>query len=267
MAALGIIGCSSGGGSPNANSPSGALDPSTAPSDPLFPDENPDGSPPAPSDPSTAGETSDGGYPAATDPPPSATDDAGVPPDVSNGPIGTGWTEIHPQYTVDNPPGQTRYTISGNEIHYWLFNTDMSKFPGRDAGPRSEFHWHNDYSTGQAQFQADLKIDHDCAHANVMQIFGSPNRATAFMAWAMPGGLSYYNMQVIEPNVYDKWIRLNVVHDTATGLVDVYVGGQHRYQVKDHGATTHYFKNGIYHQPNMTPRCDVYYRDIRIFKK
>jgi hypothetical protein len=35
----------------------------------------------------------------------------------------------------------------------------------------------------------------------------------------------------------------------------------------DHGPATHYFKCGIYHQVNMTPRCDVTMRGIHIFKK
>jgi hypothetical protein len=192
-----------------------------------------------------------------------------MPPDggVAASPIGTGWTEIFPTYSVDNPPGQVRYTVTGDEIHYWLFNTDMSTYPGQDAGPRSEFHWHNDYTTGQAQFQADLMIDQNCARACVMQIFGAPGRATAFMAWAMPDALSYYSIQTIVSPVYDTWLRLNVVHDTATGLVDVYIDGQHKYQVMDHGAANHYFKNGIYHQANMTARCDVYYKGIHIFRQ
>jgi hypothetical protein len=186
---------------------------------------------------------------------------------VAASPIGTGWTEIFPTYKVDYPPGQTRYTLSGDEFHFWLFNTDQSTYPGHDSGPRSELRWYNDYSTGQAQFQGDVMIASVCAHACVMQIFGASTQATAFMAWAMPDSLNYYGGPVIQTPVYDKWMRLNVTHDTSTRVIQVYIDGQMKATFMDHGGTNHYFKNGIYHQVNMTPKCDVYYRGIHIFKK
>jgi hypothetical protein len=61
--------------------------------------------------------------------------------------------------------------------------------------------------------------------------------------------------------------RLNVTHDTSTGVIDVYIDGQQKATFRDHGPATHYFKCGIYHQVNMTPRCDVNIRSIHIFKK
>lgn len=186
---------------------------------------------------------------------------------TSTGPIGSGWTEVFPQLSYDQPPGQTRHTLINGEHHFWLFNTDESTFPGRDAGPRSEMHIHNDYTSGQAQFQADIKIMRGCAHASIMQIFGAENRATAFMAWAMDDSLAYYGDQVITSPVYDQYLRLNVIHNTATTLIDVYVNGQKKATFADHGPANHYFKTGIYHQPNMTPRCDVYLKNLHVYKK
>jgi hypothetical protein len=191
------------------------------------------------------------------------TPDGGVGPS----PVGTGWTEIFPTYKVDQPPGQTRYTLTGDEFHFWLFNTDLSTYPGHDSGPRSELRWYNDYTTGQAQFQGDILINHNCAHASVMQIFGGSTGTTAFMAWAMPNSLNYYGGQTIVSPVYDMVFRLNVTHDTSTGVIDVYIDGQQKATFRDHGPATHYFKCGIYHQVNMTPRCDVNIRGIHIFKK
>jgi hypothetical protein len=183
-------------------------------------------------------------------------------------PIGSGWMEVFPMHTVDFPPnGQARYTENNGKFHMWLLNTDPSTFPGRDAGPRSEVNWHNAYTSGQAQFQGDFYIDHDCAHASVMQIFGATGRSTTAMFWAMPDSLRYYGQNLVYSPAWDHFFRLNVTHDTATGQIDVHVDGQKKATFTDHGAATHYFKSGIYQQPNMTPRCDVYMENIHIFKK
>ena len=231
---------------------------------PLSPDVSDPVSPDAPADLARDARPADGAPPPPTDGPPLPPTDP-FPPGAA--PIGAGWTEIFPRHNVDHPPGQTRYTEENGKFHLWLFNTDASTFPGRDAGPRSEIHWYNDYSTGQAQFQGDFYIDHDCAHASVMQIFGATGRSTAFMAWAMPDSLRYYGSQLIHQPAWDRFLRLNVTHDTATGAIDVYVDGQKKATFMDHGPANHYFKCGIYHQPNMTPRCDVYIQNIHIFAK
>jgi hypothetical protein len=182
-------------------------------------------------------------------------------------PIGSGWTEISPAYKVDQPPGQNRYTLTGNEFHFWLFNNDASTYPGRDSGPRSELHIRNNYTTGQAQYQADIKIDANCSGVSTMQIFGGSQTATGFMAWVIGNDLHHYGAEVIVPNIKGRYFRLNVVHDTGSGRVDVYIDGQKRASYQDHGRGTHYFKCGIYHQRNMSARCDAYYKNIRVFKK
>jgi hypothetical protein len=183
-------------------------------------------------------------------------------------PIGAGWTEVAAPYLVDHPPNQTRYTEDNGKWHMWLFNDDVSTFPGRDAGPRSEVHWKYSYTAGQAQFQGDFYIADNCAHASVIQIFGAADVSTAAMFWAMPDSLAYYGRT---PPVYspawNHFFRLNLTHDTATRQIDIYVDGQKKASFTDHGAASHYFKSGIYHQPNMTPRCDVYMQNIHIFKK
>jgi hypothetical protein len=209
----------------------------------------------------------DAGPPATDDPP----TDGGVHlpgvPAGDPGPIGAGWTEIFPVYKVDQPPGQIRYTLSGTEFHFWLFNNDMSTFPGRDSGPRSELHIINNYMTGQAQFQADIKIDANCSRASIMQIFGGSRTATGFMAWAMSNSLNHYSNEVIFSPIYGRYFRLNVTHDTASGRVEVYIDGQKKGTFQDHGPGKHYFKCGLYHQAGMSARCDDYIKNIRVFQK
>jgi hypothetical protein len=216
-----------------------------------------------------------GEAPDADDPPAdagSATDDAAAmtlpgPKDPAIPPIGDGWKELFPTYKVDQPPGQSRYTLTDGEFHMWLFNTDASTYPGRDSGPRSELHIRNNYTTGQAQYQADIKIDPNCSGASVMQVFGGSSSATSFMAWVTGNNLTHYGAETIVPNIRGRYFRLNVTHDTASRDVVVYIDGQKKATYQDHGAATHYFKCGIYHQRNMTARCDIWFKNIRVFAK
>lgn len=205
-----------------------------------------------------AGAARDGGTSSMALPP---LKDPPVPP------IGDGWMELFPVYKVDQPPGQSRYTLTDGEFHMWLFNTDASTFPGRDSGPRSEIHIINNYTTGQAQYQADIKIDPNCSGASVMQVFGGSSSATSFMAWVTGNNLTHYSNEVIAANIRGRYFRLNVTHDTASRNVDVYIDGQKKATFQDHGAATHYFKCGIYHQRDMTARCDIWFKNIRVFSR
>ena len=64
------------------------------------------------------------------------------------------------------------------------------------------------------------------------------------------GRFTYYHdlTKVVADRVYDRWIRLNVVHDVAAGNVTVFVGGERRLEVQGHGGKEHYFKFGVYTQ-------------------
>jgi hypothetical protein len=181
--------------------------------------------------------------------------------------IGSGWTEIFPRYKIDQPPGHTRHTLTNGEHHFWILRTDPSTYPGRDSGPRSELHFFNDYRTGQAQFEADVKISSGCTRASVVQIFGAQGRSTAFMAWAIDNGLHHYDGPAFYSPVYDRYVRVNLIHNTSTRRVTVYINGQNRGSFADHGSANHYFKAGLYHQTGMSARCDAYMKNIRIFKK
>jgi hypothetical protein len=183
-------------------------------------------------------------------------------------PIGTGWKEVSAtDYTIDQPPGRSRHTLTNGEHHFWLLKSDPSTYPGRDSGPRSELRLNNDYKSGQAQFAADIKVVKGCSKASIMQIFGAQGRSTAFMAWAGNDSFTYYSGQKIYGPIYDKYLRVNVVHDTKSRKVTFYVGGKSYGTFTDGGSANHYFKAGIYHQTGMSARCDVYMKNIALFKK
>ncbi len=101
-----------------------------------------------------------------------------------------------------------------------------------------------------------------------MQIFGAATQATTFMALAMHNSLNYYGSgKLLYAPIYDQYIHLNVVHDTATHTVYAYVNGQLSGTFADHGGTTHYFKCGLYGRPGMSARCESYIKNIRIYRK
>jgi hypothetical protein len=183
-------------------------------------------------------------------------------------PIGTGWKEVSAtDYKIDQPPGRSRHTLANGEHHFWVLKSDPSTYPGRDSGPRSELRFYNDYKTGQAQFAADIKVAKGCSKASIMQIFGAQGRSTAFMTFAMNDSLNHYSGQKIYGPIYDKYLRVNVIHNTGTRKVEFYVNGKRYGTFSDHGSANHYFKAGVYHQPGMSPRCDVYMKNITLFKK
>ncbi|MGW0197861.1 polysaccharide lyase family 7 protein, partial [Nonomuraea sp. NPDC003201] len=197
----------------------------------------------------------------------------GPPPPAARaaGPIGSGWTEIFPTYSVHQPPDRTRHTYDAatGEHHFWLYDTDPSTFPGQDSGPRSELRFHNDYTSGHAQFECDMKIGAGAHRVCVMQVFGGATSATAFMTLAMnTDSINYYDSttQIYAP-VYDSYLRLNVVHETDLGKIHIFVNRQYRTSFNDRGAATHYFKCGLYGRTDMSARSDNHIKNIHIYRK
>lgn len=52
-----------------------------------------------------------------------------------------------------------------------------------------------------------------------------PSHATIIMLRVYDGMLSYYQTLVIMPNIYDRWLKLNVIHDFEASKVQVYIDG------------------------------------------
>ncbi|KAK9110513.1 hypothetical protein Sjap_018573 [Stephania japonica] len=81
------------------------------------------------------------------------------------------------------------------------------------------------------------------------------------------GALQYYQAQVVDPNIYNRWFRLNVVHNVNLSRVRVYIDGVQKLSVSGRGGTSHYFKVGVYTQNNPSSYMESRWRDIKIFKK
>ena len=70
-----------------------------------------------------------------------------------------------------------------------------------------------------------------------------------------------------EDHVYDRWIRLNVVHDVAAGNVTVFVDGERRLAAPGHGGKEHYIKFGVYKQHDPSHRMESHWRNVAIYTK
>jgi hypothetical protein len=95
---------------------------------------------------------------------------------------------------------------------------------------RVERRMQNDYTTGRQQFAGEVQLfpptDNEC----IMQIFGGTQTgATTQMirAHAADNGSIRKNPGevLIATNVWGKWVRINVIHDTFANTVQTYVNG------------------------------------------
>ncbi|CAO2153118.1 unnamed protein product [Urochloa humidicola] len=124
------------------------------------------------------------------------------------------------------------------------------------------------HSSGVWQFEGFVP-----SGASVMQIFRVSTHASTMMLHVYGGRLTYYHQldKVVAARVYDRWVRLNVVHDVAAGNVTVFVDGERRLSVAGHGVTEqeHYFKFGVYMQPHHQPsrRMESRWKNVAVYTK
>ena len=102
---------------------------------------------------------------------------------------------------------------------------------------------------------------------SIMQVFGGSDRATTSMVRVYDGSLTSYRSPVLASNIYNKWFRLNVIHDADAGRVQIYIGGVLKYEGSDAGGSSHYFKFGVYTQNDPSNYMESRWRGIKVFRK
>jgi hypothetical protein len=120
----------------------------------------------------------------------------------------------------------------------------------------------HDYSSGVWQFEGYGYVPSGTSGASVMQIHndngGVP--ATTLMLHVYNGTLQHYSGAAVEPDIYDRWFRLNVVHD---------VDGEEKFVSR--GVTpsaSHYFKFGVYMQHHDQSSCmESRWRNVTVYTK
>ena len=124
-----------------------------------------------------------------------------------------------------------------------------------------------DYSSGVWQFEGHGYVPSGTTGVSIMQVFGAGETATTLMLHVYNGGLRYYDRQVVEDDIYDRWFRLNVVHDVKASTLTVYIDGKQKLHVHGRGGHSHYFKFGVYAQNHDSSCMESRWKGIRILKK
>ncbi|XP_071704447.1 citrate-binding protein-like [Rutidosis leptorrhynchoides] len=175
-------------------------------------------------------------------------------------------------YSIDSPynlPVHERYSFHKGVHKLWVFSSDKPLYRGSHTFPRCEIAIDGyKYTKGIWQFEGYIFVPQGTTRVGVMQIFGAdPPVATTMMLHVYNGDLYYYRHTVVIRNIYNKWIRLNVIHDVEGNDVEVYINGDLKFKGNGRGGTTHYFKCGVYAEGRKSGYMESRWRDIKVFRK
>ncbi|KAL6850480.1 hypothetical protein ACP4OV_021107 [Aristida adscensionis] len=167
-----------------------------------------------------------------------------------------------------NVARSSRYSRDGDVRKLWVFSTDKPFKPDSPTKPRTEMRMTGyDYSFGVWQFEGRVLVPAGTTGVSIMQVFGGSPTATTLMLHVYDGSLWYYHDQVVESNIYDRWLRINVIHDVDNSSLTVFINGNRKLTVPGRGGTSHYFKFGVYEQKNPSNRMESHWKNVRILQK
>lgn len=189
--------------------------------------------------------------------------------------VGSGWSQYSPssKIHISDPSGLKTYPYSSsvttpagtyrnsNGIEtFHILNSDCN---------RVERRMENNYTSGQRQFQGEVRVSSPTDGQSVMQVFGGSSAATALQIRAhntSGGQLRRYDSELIATSVFGNWVRLNVIHDANGNKVSVYANGSHKGTFADRGNATHYHKYGVYGTLRSSSAKSEY-RNVRHYRK
>ncbi|KAM0905322.1 hypothetical protein ACQ4PT_017492 [Festuca glaucescens] len=175
-------------------------------------------------------------------------------------------TQLPVQSPYDLPLNQ-RYEFVNGMRRLWVYCSDKPHSLTSHTKPRTEIRMQT-YSSGVWQFEGYAYVPGGTSGVSVMQVFGAVKHATTLMLHVYDGALRYYDRQVVEDRIYDRWFRLNVIHDVGgNGTLAVFVDSEERLRVAGRGGHEHYFKFGVYAQRNPSHYMESRWRDVRLFTK
>ncbi|KAE8816330.1 Citrate-binding protein [Hordeum vulgare] len=161
-----------------------------------------------------------------------------------------------------------RYSFDGTVRKLWVLSSDKPHARQSHTSPRTEIRMEGyDYSSGVWQFEGHGYVPSGTNGVSIMQVFGAGETATTLMLHVYDGALRYYDRQLVEDDVYDRWFRLNVVHDVRASTLTVYIDGKQKLHVHGRGGDSHYFKFGVYAQNHASRRMESRWKGVRILKK
>ncbi|XP_027090548.1 citrate-binding protein-like [Coffea arabica] len=177
--------------------------------------------------------------------------------------------EIQRPYDI---PLNQRYSYENGTRRLWVYADDKPHNPNSHTMPRTEIRIRGlDYSSGVWQFEGYGFVPNGTSGATIVQIHGASHGATTTMLRIIDGNMNYYcgaARGILATQKYDKWFKVNLIHDVDGGKVTVYIDGEHKVETKDGGPGDLYFKCGVYAaSTNISYFMESRWRDIKIYKK
>ncbi|CAN6339761.1 unnamed protein product [Urochloa humidicola] len=176
------------------------------------------------------------------------------------------------QSPYDVPENQRySYDVATGVRTFWVYADDKPFNTVTPTNPRTEVRLAgHDYSSGVWQFEGYGYVPSGTSGTSVMQIHNEDAgaHATTLMLHVYNGTLRFYSGATVEDGIYDRWFRLNVVHDVAASTVAVYVDGAPRLATNVTPSASHYFKFGVYVQHHdVSPRVESRWRNVTVYTK
>ncbi|KAL3504490.1 hypothetical protein ACH5RR_034331 [Cinchona calisaya] len=174
--------------------------------------------------------------------------------------------EIQRPYNV---PLDERYSFENGIRKLWVYADDKPHDPNSETQPRTEVRIHGlDYTSGVWQFEGYGFVPNGTSGATVTQIHGAAHDSSTIILRIYNGDMRYYSGEVIATGMYDRWFRVNLIHDVDGGTVTVYIDGEQKFQTQDRGRAQFYFKCGVYAAlRDISYYMESRWRDIKIYKK
>ncbi|XP_039158237.1 citrate-binding protein-like [Eucalyptus grandis] len=164
-------------------------------------------------------------------------------------------------------PEEERYSFQHGVHKLWVYSSDKPHTPTSRTHPRTEIRIRGyDYSSGVWQFEGYGYVPCGTTGVCIMQVFGASPHATTLMLRVYNGSLYYYRNPVLLENIYDRWFKLNVIHDVNASTVKIYIDGQLKMVAPGRGGTSHYFKCGVYEQDDGSYYMESRWKGIKVLK-
>ncbi|XP_020592928.1 citrate-binding protein-like [Phalaenopsis equestris] len=163
-----------------------------------------------------------------------------------------------------------RYSFVYGVHRMWVYSSDKPFEVGNPTLPRTEIRFMDlDYSSGIWQFEGHTFVPNGTTGTSIMQIHRAKGEkpATELILTVYNGELRFYFDQQVEPNIYNRWVRVNVIHDADANKVSTFINGVKKQEADGKGPSHFYFKCGVYGQVNESNYMESRWRDIKIYKK
>ncbi|CAL5348595.1 unnamed protein product [Camellia sinensis] len=157
-------------------------------------------------------------------------------------------------------PLEQRCSFQNGVHRLWVYADDKPYDPSSPTQPRTEIRILGlDYSAGVWQFEGYGFVPNSTSGATIVQIHGATNYVTTIKLRIYNGDMRYYSGDLVDTDLYDKWFRVNLIHDVDKRNLTVFIDGVKKFETKDRGAGDFYFKCGVYAAPANTS----YYMESR----